>query len=233
MTVLSSETALWSAQAALPRVNLLPPEIAQKRALRRLQLALGAVGVGAVAVVGLLYTSASHSVSSAESELTAAKAQTTRAQAEVAKYRSVSAIYAAADAAQAQLGQAMGDEVRFSQLLNDLSLSIPSNVWITNLAYARTAPVATAGAAGTATATGTTATAVPPVGTLSVSGTAFTHDDVALWLDALAGLKTYADPYFSNATETLIGQRKIVNFTSTATLTDKALSHRYGTRVGG
>ena len=43
----------------------------------------------------------------------------------------------------------MGDEVRYSQLLNDLSLSIPTNVWIKNLSYTSSA-APTAGTAATA-----------------------------------------------------------------------------------
>ena len=35
-----------------------------------------------------------------------------------------------AAAAQALLVTAMGDEVRYSRFLNDLSLSVPGNVWI-------------------------------------------------------------------------------------------------------
>ncbi len=38
----------------------------------------------------------------------------------------------------------MGDEVRFSQLLNDLSLTVPSNVWIQNLSFTQAPPPAAA-----------------------------------------------------------------------------------------
>jgi Tfp pilus assembly protein PilN len=229
MTVLSTEMqVVGTTRAVLPRVNLLPPEIAEKQALRRLQVAMGAVGVGALAVVGLLYMSASHAVSSADTELAAAKSQTTALQTQVAKYNDVTAIYNAADAAQAQLVLAMNDEVRYSQMLNDISLTVPSNVWITNLVFSQALP------AKTTTATTTTAAPVgpAPIGTVTVNGTGFSHDDVAAWLDALAGLKTYSNPYFSNSAEVLVGTRKTVNFTSTANVTDKALSGRYLRQMG-
>ena len=41
-------------------------------------------------------------------------------------------VYAQVAAAQAQLTQAMGQEMRYSYVLNDLSLTIPSDVWLTN-----------------------------------------------------------------------------------------------------
>ena len=222
MTVLSAETRLIGTGASLlPRVNLLPPEIAEKRAFRRVQLGLGAAVVATLGVVGLVYVGASHSVTSASDDLQSAQSQQSTLQAESAKYRNVTAIYAAADNARAQLASAMGDEVRYSQLLNDLSLSIPSNVWVKSIGFAAAAP-----GAATATLAGASS-ALAPVAQFTMSGVAFSHDDVAQWLDAIAGLKTYDSPYFSSSTESLMGPRKVVNFTSTANVTPQALSGRY------
>jgi Tfp pilus assembly protein PilN len=208
----------------------MPPEVAEAKAMRRLQLALGGVGVASLAVVGLLYLSASHSVSSANNDLEAAKSQTTQLQSQVAKYSDVTATINAAQAAQAQLVSAMGDEIRYSQLLNDLSLAVPSTVWLKSLAFASTAAVPGAPATG---ATPASAGGPTPVATLNVSGVGFSHDDVALWLDALGKLdKTYSNPYFSNSTEALIGTRPTVNFSGTATVLSSAQSGRYTTPAG-
>ena len=215
MSVQSEQTrVLGSGTLQLPRVNLLPPEIAEQAAFRKVQMGLGAALLVAVGAVGMLYVSASHSVSSAQTRLDASTAQGVRLQSEAAKYRDVTSLYAAAAAAKAQLSTAMGDEVRFSQLLNDLSLSVPTNVWLKSLSY------------------GTTATPTG-VGTFTVSAIAFSHDDVAVWLESLAKLKTYVNPYFSTSTEGLIGTRPIVNFSSTSTLTPFAHSGRYTTPAGG
>ena len=226
MTVLSSETRLiGGGTALLPRVNLLPPEIAEKRAFRRIQTGLGAAGVATLGVVGLLYLSAAHGVSSANADLSSAKSQNTTLQTEVAGYRNVTAVYAAAAAAQGQLTTAMGDEIRYSQLLNDLALSVPSTVWLKSVSYTQATSVAPAGRS--------TATPAIGVGTFTVTGVGFSHDDVAIWLDSIASLKTYSNPYFSNSTEALLGSRKTANFTSTANLTSAALSGRYNKPVGG
>jgi Tfp pilus assembly protein PilN len=234
MTVMSAPVSLvGSGTVRLPRVNLLPPEIAEQKKARRVQMGLGAVGVGAVLVVGALYLSASHSVSSANSDLQAAQQQTTQLQNQVAQYGEVTAITAAAAAAQQQLVTAMSDEVRYSQLLNDLSLSIPSNVWLRNLSYSPAAAAAAPGATTLAGGAAATPGAPTSVATLQVTGVGFSHDDVALWLEAIAGLnKTYANPYFSNSTEALLGTRKIVNFTATATVVSTARSGRYTTPAG-
>jgi Tfp pilus assembly protein PilN len=232
MTVLTSEsTFLGTTTGRLPRVNLMPPEVAEAKAMRRLQTGLGAAGLASVAVVGLLYVSATHSVSSAQSDLTAAKTQTTSLQGQVAKYSDVTATINAANAAQAQLVTAMGDEVRYSQLLNDLSLTIPSTVWLKSLTYASTAP----GAAtpGSAPGAAVSYNGAAPIGTLSVTGIGFSHDDVALWLDSIAGLsKTYANPYFTNSTEALIGSRTSVNYSATAVVLSSAQSGRFKNLAG-
>ena len=227
MTVLTSESnLLGTTTGRLPRVNLMPPEVAEAKAMRRVQMALGAAGVASVAVVGMLYVSASHSVSSANADLASAKSQTTQLQNQVARYSDVTATINAANAAQAQLATAMGDEIRYSQLLSDLSLSIPSTVWLKSLSFASAAPAP--GAAPTATYGGAT-----QVGLLTVNGTGFSHDDVALWLEALARMdKTYANPYFASSTEALIGTRPSVNFSSTAVLLSTAESNRYKTAPG-
>ena len=214
---------------ALPQVNLLPPEIAEKAVFRRVQLGLGAAVVAALGVVGLLYLSAASSATSAQGDLDTATSSGQSLQAQSAKYSEVTGVYARAAAAQTQLGTAMGDEVRFSQLLNDLSLSIPTNVWIKNLSYTSSAAPA-AGAAATATTAVPGAT--PGIGTLNVTGVAFSHDDVAVWLESIGSQKTYVNPYFASSTEALIGTRKVVNFTSTATVTAVARSGRYSTPTG-
>jgi Tfp pilus assembly protein PilN len=210
---------------SLPRVNLLPPEIAESRRIRRIQLGLGGAVLGAVGVVALLYVSASSGVSSAQADLDNANAQNSSLQAQSAKYRDVTAVYARAAAAQAMLTQAMGEEVRYSQFMNDLSLSVPENVWLKALTFTQTGTAATTTAAPGATATG--------IGNVTFTGVGFSHDDVAVWLESLATQKGYANPYFTTSTEALMGTRKTVTFTSTATLTPAAYSGRYTKPAGG
>ena len=206
----------------LPRVNLLPPEIAERVRLRRIQGGLGAGVLAAAGVVALLFVLAGNSVDAANEELTVAQAEQSRLQAESAKYADVTAVYAQAAAAQAMLTEAMGQEVRYSRFLSDLSLTVPENVWIKSLTFSQAA--APAAAVGVAE---------PGIGTVTVSGVGFSHDDVAVWLESLAGQQGYVNPYFSSSTEALIGPRTVVNFESTATLTADALSGEYTTPAGG
>jgi Tfp pilus assembly protein PilN len=205
----------------LPRVNLLPPEIAETVRFRKIQYGLGGGLLAAVGVVALLYVAAVGSVNDATTELETATATGTSLQAETAKYKDVSAVYARAAAAQAMLTVAMGEEVRYSQYMNDLSLTVPENVWLKNVTFAQAPAPAALGST------------VPGVGTVSFTGVGFKHDDVAVWLESLAKQKGYVNPYFTSSTKALLGNRETVNFTSTVTMTADALSGRYTTPQGG
>lgn len=210
------------AVAALPRVNLLPPEIEEGRRLRRVQAGLGAGVVGAVAVVGVLTLMAAQQVSSAQDDLDGSKAQGQTLQAQVDSYADVPAVYAQVDAAEAQLSQAMGSEIRWSYFLNDLSLRTPSKVWLESLTV-----TSQDAAAAAATATGTGEYLQPGLAQISVEGRGYRHNDVAAWLEALSKEKGVSQPYFTTSKQDTVGTEDAVSFTSQATVTEDALSHRY------
>lgn len=215
----------------VPRVNLMPPEIAEAAKFRRFQLAMGAAFVAAIAVVGALYVHEHSAVKSAQSELDAAKAQNTSLQAERNSLQSVQDVYTRVASKQAMLSQAMGQEIRWSYYLTDLSLKVPDHVWLTNVQATETST-----GLGTATAPSTASTtpSLEPstIGNISFSGVAFSHDDVATWLDMLAKERGFVDPYFTNSTEAKIGSRDVVNFTSSTGLTDDAKSGRFTKPAG-
>jgi Tfp pilus assembly protein PilN len=124
----------------------------------------------------------------------------------------------------------MANDVEWFRQLNNFSLTIPSNVWMTGLTMGLAPATA---ASPSATATTTPAAPTPAnVGTLSVQGVALNHPDVATWLDVLARQPGMSDAYFSNSTKAKIGKKDVVNFTSTATVTSVALSHRYDGKDG-
>jgi Tfp pilus assembly protein PilN len=216
--------------ARLPRVNLLPPEIAAAQRLRAVQAGLGVGVLASLVVVGGLFVAASGQEHSAQSDLDTAKAKGTSLQAEQAKYADVPTVYAEVEARQAQLTEAMGKEVRWSYFLNDLSLRTPAKVWLTSMTVAETVDSATN---APAPPVGGTAWGTPGIGTITFAGSGYTHNDVAAWLRALAGQPGLADPYFTRSDKESIGDEDSVTFDSQAVITDKALSGRYTTDKAG
>lgn len=220
----TSDVVVGAGSLLLPRVNLLPPEIAEGRRFRRVQMGLGGGVVAAVGVVALLYVSACGSVSTANEQVDAAGAQQRTLQSQTAQYRDVAATYQRTADAQAMLVDAMGQEVRYSRFLNDLTQSIPNGVWLKNVTFTQAA-VTAAAPAGSASAP--TATTVAGLGTVTLSGVAYQHTDVATWLESLAAQKGYTGPLLQTSTEVLLGTKKVVNWSTTVTLSPEALSGRY------
>lgn len=218
---MSTTTAVRT--ATFPHVNLLPPEIAEETRFRSVRAVLALSVVAALAVVGGVYLLASGQVTQAEEELSTAQGANAALQAEAAKYAEVPKVYGALAQAETQLALAMGQEVRYSYVLNDLALTIPDDVWLTTMTVTQDVD-------GTAPVQGQWGT--PAIGTVSYEGRALSYDDVAAWLDVLGKNADYTDPYLTSAAEgDPIGDADVLDFKSSVALTDDALSNRYAPKA--
>ena len=206
----------------------MPPEIAEAARFRQIQATLGIAVALTLVVVGLLYVHAHSKVASAQREVDQATQQQSILQSQLAGLASVQQTFTQVAARQSMLAQAMGSEVRWSGVLNDLSLRMPSNVWLTSLSVTETPPaVAAPTGPQTLGAAAPVATAPVPIGSITFVGVGLEHDDVATWLDAMARYTKFLDPIFTQSTEALIGTKSTVNFGSTASIDSLALSNRY------
>jgi type IV pilus assembly protein PilN len=220
-------TTLTTARVAeLPRVNLLPPEIAAASQLRRLQVLLGLLLLGVLAVVVMLFLWANGQVGSAEDELTVAQAETANLESQIADYAKVPEVNAQVDAAQAALVTAMTPEIRWSFLMNDLSLTIPNSSRLTTM-------TATNGAAAVqidgVSAAVPTQLGQPTMGSITFSGKSTSPDAVAAWLQALSRQDSYLSPTLQSSTlddtEATVGTVYLVD--STTSLSFEAASKRF------
>jgi Tfp pilus assembly protein PilN len=234
---LSAPSAARSA-AAFPRVNLMPDVVAHEARARRAKVVLVGAVCASVAVVGGLYVVGMASVSSAQDQLDAATAQGAQLSTEMAKYSDVPKVQAQVVTAQQQQFQAMGSEVRWSFLLNNLALTIPSGTSLTNFTgTVSPTPPAPAGTAGTAPVGGTPQGVVsvlghPGIGTISYQGEALGYPQVANFLDAQAKQKTLLDAFVNSVTAPTDKATKGMTFASTVTISPSALSHRYDVKAG-
>jgi len=236
-TLLPTGSAGHRAPVGVVRVNLIPPEIAEARRLRGVQLALGGGVLLAVAIVAGFYEQQVGAVHRAEGELSAANAENSRLQAEQQRLGNVNALYGKVDAAKAMLASAKAPQILWSRYLEDVRLRLPERTWLTTLTMTETAAVAgvhspaATPAAVTGATVGTAAATAPavgcaPVATLLVGGSGYTHRDVADWLDRLAGLKAVTNPYLTSSTEALAGTTNVptVAWNTTASLDCQALA---------
>jgi Tfp pilus assembly protein PilN len=203
--------------SGLPRVDLLPPEIHAARRLRKVQTGMVAGVAAAAVVVGGLWFVANAEVAREQTRLDTAQAQQIKVNKQVQNLSDVDQQYRDVESRQELLSTAMGSEVQWSGYLNDLALQVPTGVWLTNMTVAPASPSTPSGTSN--------------VATITFSGSARAHNDVAVWLESLARQRGYADPYFTTSAETDDGVR-VVTFTSSVTVTTEALSNRYAQKSG-
>ncbi len=221
-----------------PKVNLLPPEIGERRQLRRLQAGLIAIVLASAGVVGALYVQAGSGQAAAQQRLDLAKTQQSTLQTQTARLNYVSAQKAQIDAARSSLRTAMGSEVLWSKTLDQVRLRLPDGVRYSSVAFARQEAVAVAPTVKGATATAGAAAAptIPAdvIATATFTGIATDLNAVANELDQLAKVPGLNNVYLSTVTKpksdgTTPGT---ATFTATANVTNSLLSHRYDTLTG-
>jgi len=225
--------------AAFPRVNLMPDIVAVEARTHRAKLVLVGAAAASVLVVGGLFLMAHSTVSAAQDQLDQAQARSASLATEAAKYADVPAVQAQVKSAQAQTYQAMGGEVRWSFLLNNLALTIaPGTAISTFTGMVNPNAPTTSPAAGPASVTSSPFVSVlghPGIGTITYAGEAMGYPNVASFLDAQAKQATLVDPYVTSViagAKGATGSDKGVTFSSSATVTANALSHRYDAKAG-
>jgi Tfp pilus assembly protein PilN len=203
----------------LPRVNLLPPEIGERKRLQQMQVGVVATVLVAVAAVVFLDMQGAHNVNAAKQRVTAATSDNARLTHQLATYRDVKTTAAELAASEATLAQATSTQIRWSSYLADFSEVLPKTTWLTNMTM--TEQLAPGSLTGPAQAAGN-------VGTLSFQGVALKYGNLAEWLDSLQPVDGLADVYFSTATEQYIGTTKTVTFAGSANLSADALCPKAG-----
>jgi Tfp pilus assembly protein PilN len=210
----------------LPCVNLLPPEIAERRRANIVKLRLGGVVVAAAAIVGVVYFQVAGGVAPAQDRLDVAQAQGVTLQRQIAALSNVTKTQKELDAAKAAVSKALGSEVRWSRYLNDLSITLPSNIWVTNVEISENGVPTATGASSSATSN-TSAASTNGLGTLTIQGDALSFNDVAVWLETLAKEKGYTNVWLTQGTTQKIGDQSVIQFSSTVAFTPDVLSQRY------
>ena len=224
--------------AAFPRVNLIPDEIAEEARVRRAKIVvIGAVAASVVAAGGL-YMMAVGEVGAAQQELDSTTALSASLAAEVTKYADVPRVRADLASAKNQQALAMGGEVRWSFVLNNLALTIPQGTAITSFKGSIT---------GVAPGTGSTPNGgivsvlgQPGIGAVTFEGEALDNAKVAAFLESIAKNNGVLDPFATQATKDGGGDASTdgpvapvsIKFSATTTIGPKALSHRYDVKGG-
>lgn len=202
------------------KVNLLPPEIAQRRRQRR-TARLTALGVVVwMALLGGLFVYKTGEVAEAELARDAAQAEVATLQTQVAALGEFQQLALQLDARSQLLAAAMTDEISWARVLNDLSLAFPGDASMTTLTASLTPP---AEAAPGEIVLDTS------LGDLAFTG--YSVDELAPGVEGVliefANARGFVNTYLNTATESELGSTEVTDFNGLVQLDEAARTGRY------
>ena len=202
----------------MTQVNLLPTDVRQRLKTRQLTVLVGMVS--AIVVAGLLafFVLQSHKLASANSDLAAAQAQNQQLQAKVNSLTRFQQLADARDSQKTTVQTAEAGTVEFSGVMHDLSMVIPSTVYLNSV----TANLSVGDGASTQPNTGGV------IGNIQFQGSASDHLAVAQWLTRLAQVTGWDNSWITASTKrgTLADGTKTdwVDFTGSVDLGGKVVA---------
>ncbi|HEY7440098.1 MAG TPA: type IV pilus assembly protein PilM [Acidimicrobiia bacterium] len=226
------------------RINLLGgratgrAEVDQKRVL----MAATAAGVVVIGLLGGYYMWRKQTLDHEKSKLASANSQNAQLQSQITKLQGAETTQTKIDNLTQQESQLLATDVSWSAMLEDVSRTIPNDVWLKGFTATEGATTATGGAAAT-TPPPTAAPATPstggaasgPSGSVSFSAAGLSYQSVADWLQKVALLKEFSNLWVPSATKQTSGAagQVVVTFSSTASITSGAKSQRQSNLNGG
>ena len=233
-----------------PRIDLLPRQLVEQRVVRRQRSGVGAGFLVLLALLGLWYVLESRQLGRAQNQADQERAVATGLRAQRAQLQPLADLEAQIAAADQLKASVYKQEIRFSEVMRDISAIVPDDVWLTSMGAAfsdagagttpaggKTATAQQAGAAGQAVTPGSPG-AGSPVATITFGGAGLEHVDVGGFLRALArgpkkgGQQVYLNPYFTTSQKKDDNGQQTVTFSATVDLSSAAYSGRFQPATG-
>lgn len=201
----------------MSRVNLLPGELRQRAANRRLTSIVVASGLGVIALIGLFYFTQTQRLADAQDDLALQEERNAGLRTQIQELQSFADLQAELAAKQDLVAGLFVNEVSWSSALLDVSRVIPDASFLTNLT-------------GQVQSVATEADpAVPAVGsligTITFQGVARETETIATWLVRLEQVEGWVNAWVTNAQESAPFSR-IYTFSSGLDLTIEAATER-------
>ena len=202
----------------MSQVNLLPPELRQRQAVRRRTSLVVAVGLGLLALVGVFYFLQSQRLAGVQDDLAVQSDLNAKLQTQIAELQPFADLQADLAAKQQLVGTLFLNEVSWSSALLDISRVIPDASYLTNLTGQLS--IATGGAPAPVGGADTTL-----IGSMSFAGVAEESGTIANWLTRLEQVRGWVNAWVVSAQENAPFSG-IYTFTSGLDLTGSAATDR-------
>jgi hypothetical protein len=226
-----------------PRIDLLPRQLVEQRVVRRQHTGIGAGFLVLLALLGLWYALESRERGRVEDQADQEQAVASGLRARRVQLQPLADLESQIAASEQLRASVYRHEIRFSNVMRDISAIVPDDVWLTSMTVAFNGAEGGAASGGTSTTTpaGTAATAATPgspgagspVASISFGGSGLEHVDVGGFLRALArgpkkgGQQVYLNPYFTTSAKADEDGQQTVTFSATVDLSSAAYSGRF------
>jgi Tfp pilus assembly protein PilN len=199
------------------QVNLLPPELRQRAAVRRTTSIVVAAGLGVLTLIGVFYFLQMQRLSGIRADLEEQQATNAQLQTQIQELQAFATLQAELSAKEDLVTSLFVNEVSWSSALLDISRVIPDAAFLTNLT-GQIQP--TTGGEGA-----TIPTAAGLIGNMSFAGQARESETIATWLVRLEQVDGWVNAWMTNQQETAVRSR-IYQFASGLALTLDAATER-------
>ena len=117
----------------MSQVNLLPPELRERQAIRRTTSLVVAAGLAALALIGIFYFFQVQRLSQTQSDLEAQQSKNAQLESQIESLQQFADLQAELTQKEALVGEIFVNEVSWSSALLDVSRVIPDASYLTNL----------------------------------------------------------------------------------------------------
>jgi type IV pilus assembly protein PilM len=214
--------ALGAASPQSWQIDLCPPVKRSFRFTGEMARRLAAAAVIVALLLGGLSVRSVLALRADRSDLAAQKKVNAKMQAELANLTHLRKLQTDLDGGRRRVQAALAGDVSWTRFLDGLVRSMPDNVWLQSLTVQ--AASGARPAAGAAPDAG--ATAAANSGSLQIAAIGLDYPAVADWLNKVAADPALGNLAVAGLTQTGLGNRTVVNFTTTANLTPAARSDR-------
>lgn len=205
----------------MSQVNLLPPELRERQAIRRTTSLVIAAGLAVLALIGIFYFFQVQRLSQVQSDLEAQQSQNAGLESQIASLQQFADLQAELAAKEGLVSEIFVNEVSWSSALLDVSRVIPDTSYLTNLTGQITATIA--GEVVTEPTGATPETTL--IGTMTFAGVANQTETIATWITRLEQVQGWVNAWVNSAQEDAPFSR-IYTFSNGLDLTQEAATAR-------